>query len=56
MRQGRADGKVGPSIAEAFYSFAPRDIQRVIIDGIDFGKRFDQVRRIALVPAKSSPN
>jgi len=56
MRQRSANLKVGPPVGKAFYGFPPGNIQCVAIDTIDFGERFDEVRRIALIPAKSGPN
>lgn len=56
MWQGSADGKVWPPVAEAFNSFPPGNIQRITIDVINLSERFNQIRCVALVAAKSSPN
>ena len=54
--QRRPNGKVGPSVAETFHRFSPGNVQRVVVDGINSGKGFNEIRRVALVAAKSSPN
>jgi hypothetical protein len=54
--QRGANGKVGPPVAEAFPGLASGDIKRVLVDGINLSQSFDQMRRIALVPGKPTPN
>jgi hypothetical protein len=51
-----ANEKVGPPVAEAFHGLALGHIKSVLVDGINLSQRFDQMRRIALVPGKPSPN
>ena len=54
--QGGPDGEVGPALAEPFDRCPPRNEQRVLVDGIDLGESFDEISRVALVAAESSPN
>jgi len=54
--QRGTNGKVGPSVAETFHRRSPGNVQRVVVDRINSGKSFNEIRRVALVAAKSSPN
>lgn len=54
--QGGTNEKIWPPIAEAFQRFRPGNIDRITIDGIDLGERINEIRRVALIATKSSPN
>src|SRR5712691_2005129 len=56
MRQRDANSEIRPAIVEAFQSLAPGNIQRVIIDSIDLGERFNQICGVAFVSGESGPN
>ena len=56
MRKSRADGEVWPAIAESFYRLFSGHVERVEIGIVDLGQCFNQIRRVAFIPTKSSPN
>jgi len=56
MRQSGTNRKIWPPVVETFQSGAPGNIQRIAVDGIDLCQGFNEIRRVALVAAKSGPH
>jgi hypothetical protein len=56
MWQGGPNGKIWPPVAETFNGFPSGDVERVTIGLVDLCQCFNQIRCVAFVAAKSSPN
>jgi hypothetical protein len=56
VRKRGANREVRPPVAEPCYGLIPGDINGVIIDRIDLGERFDQIRGITLIATKTGAN
>src|SRR2546422_5574078 len=56
VRQSSGNGKVGPASAETLYGRAFGDVKRIVIGGVDFGKRLDEIDGVRFITGQLSAN
>ena len=50
------NSEVGPALMKALVGCGSRDVERVLVDGIDLRERFDQIEGVAFVTSELRPD
>ena len=50
------NSEIGPSLVETFPGFGRCDKERVLVNRIDLGERFDKIGSVAFITRKLRPN